>query len=169
MSKQLLIFRHAKSDWGNSEISDFNRPLNARGLKDAPTMGKRLKKRDWIPEKVISSPATRAITTAQLVCKEIDYPQDSIVENKSIYDATCTQLMKIINNLDNKADSIALFGHNNGITDLVIYLTDADIYNIPTAGMVLISFPFDDWAMISKHTGEVTFYDFPKSYDTDNE
>jgi phosphohistidine phosphatase len=163
MNKQLLIFRHSKSDWGNTEISDFNRPLNTRGSKDAPMMGKRLKKKKWVPDQIISSPALRAFTTANLVCKEIDYPPEDIIQNKSIYEATCNQLMKIVNHLDNKADNIAIFGHNNGITDLVIYLTDADIYNIPTSGMVLISFPFSDWNMISKHTGEVVFYDFPKN------
>ena len=163
MSKQLLIFRHSKSDWGHPEISDFNRPLNTRGIKDAPMMGKRLKKRNWVPNQIVSSSALRAITTASLVCKEIDTSPEDIIQNKLIYDATCNQLMKIVNHLDNKSDKIALFGHNNGITGLVIYLTDADIYNIPTSGMVLISFPFDDWNMISKHTGEVVFYDFPKN------
>ena len=169
MGKQLLIFRHSKSDWGHPEISDFNRPLNTRGTKDAPMMGKRLKKRKWAPNQIISSPALRALTTAHLVCKEIGSSPEDIIQNKFIYDATCSQLMKIVNHLDNKSENIALFGHNNGITDLVIYLTDADIYNIPTSGMILISFPFDDWNMISKHTGEVVFYDFPKNTDDNDE
>ena len=56
-----------------------------------------------------------------------------------------------------------MFGHNNGITDLAVYLTDADIFNIPTCGMVLITFPFDDWKMVSKNSGEVVFFDFPKN------
>lgn len=168
MSKQLLIFRHAKSDWANADISDFNRPLNSRGLVDAPAMGKRLKALKIKPEMVISSPAMRALSTAKLVCHEINFPIEAIQTNKSIYDATCSQLLKLINNFDNGSDVIALFGHNNGITDLAVYLTDEDIFNIPTCGMVLISFPFDDWAMVSKSNGEMVLYDFPKNIQ-DNE
>lgn len=167
MSKQLLIFRHAKSDWTNADISDFNRPLNSRGLVDAPVMGKRLKQRKITPEMVISSPATRALSTAKIVCQEINFPDEAIQTNKSIYEATCSQLLKLINNFDNGSDLIALFGHNNGITDLAVYLTDKDIFNIPTCGMALISFPFNDWAMVSKCTGELVFYDFPKNVHED--
>lgn len=163
MGKQLLIFRHAKSDWANTDISDFNRPLNSRGLVDAPVMGKRLKELKIRPEMVISSPAIRALSTAKLVCQEINFPLEAIQTNKSIYEATCSQLLKLINNFDNGSDVIALFGHNNGITDLAVYLTDEDIFNIPTCGIVLISFPFDDWAMVSKSIGEIVFYDFPKN------
>lgn len=168
MSKQLLIFRHAKSDWANADMSDFNRPLNSRGLVDAPAMGKRLKELKIRPEMVISSPAMRALSTAKLVSHEINFPAEAIQTNKSIYDATCSQLLKLVNSFDNGSDFIALFGHNNGITDLAVYLTDEDIFNIPTCGMVLISFPFDDWAMVSKANGEMVLYDFPKNIQ-DNE
>lgn len=163
MSKQLLIFRHAKSDWANADISDFNRPLNNRGLVDAPAMGKRLKQLKIKPEMVITSPALRALSTAKLVCQEINFPIEAIQTNISIYDATCGQLLKLITHFDNGSDVIALFGHNNGITDLAVYLTDEDIFNIPTCGMMLISFPFDDWGMVSKANGEMVFYDFPKN------
>jgi phosphohistidine phosphatase len=150
MSKQLLIVRHAKSDWDNASLSDFNRPLNKRGIKNAPIIGDKLIKKSFHPDLVISSPALRALSTCEAVCK-------------NIYEASQQQLLKIINSIDNDFDKVAMFGHNNGVTDLTVYLTDADIFNIPTSGMVLISFPFDDWNMISKGTGEVIFYEFPKN------
>ncbi len=59
--------------------------------------------------------------------------------------------------------TIAMFGHNPGFTDFANYLTDADIYNIPTSGVVVISFDVDDWAEISHHSGKVLLFDFPKS------
>lgn len=163
MNKKLLIVRHAKSDWSTSSISDFNRPLNDRGKKNAPIMGIKLKKRDFVTDYIVSSPANRAISTAKLMVKELDLPIESIQLNSSIYDASCDTLLKIVNNIDQEKNVATLFGHNNGITDLAVYLTDADIFNIPTCGMVLITFPFDDWKMVSKNSGEVVFFDFPKN------
>ena len=163
MSKKLLIVRHAKSDWGNARITDFNRPINERGKSNAPIMGKRLKEKGIFPDTVISSPALRAITTAKLVTHELGFTTAKIKLEKSIYEATCATLLKIVNDFDNEHEMVALFGHNNGITDLAVYLTDAEIFNIPTSGMVMINFPFDDWKMVGKDTGEVEFFDYPKN------
>lgn len=163
MSKKLLIVRHAKSDWGNAGITDFNRPINERGKTNAPIMGKRLKEKGIFPDTVISSPALRAITTAKLVTHELGFTVAKIKQEKSIYEATCATLLKIVNDFDNEHEMVALFGHNNGITDLAVYLTDAEIFNIPTSGMVMINFPFDDWKMVGKDTGEVEFFDYPKN------
>lgn len=163
MSKQLLIVRHAKSDWNDASLSDFNRPLNIRGLEDAPIIGEKLLKKSFHPDLVISSPALRALSTCEIVCKKLRIDNSKIETNLNIYEASHQQLLKIINNIDNEFDKVAIFGHNNGVTDLTVYLTDTDIFNIPTSGMVLILFPFDDWNMISKGTGKVVFYEFPKN------
>ena len=159
MGKQLLIMRHAKSDWNDANIIDFNRPLNPRGLTNAPIMGKRLKEKGFIPELIITSPALRALTTCEIVVNELGLDRQEIQTDKKIYNADVKSLLNIINNLDNSKNSAALFGHNNGITDLTVYLTDADIFNIPTSGVVLIDFPFDDWTLISKNTGSVVFFE----------
>lgn len=163
MSKKLLIVRHAKSDWGSAGITDFNRPINESGKINAPIMGKRLKGKGILPDTVISSPALRAITTAKLITHELGYNIAKIKQEKSIYEASCSTLLKIINDFDNEHEMVALFGHNNGITDLAVYLTDAEIFNIPTSGMVMINFPFDDWKMVGKDTGVVEFFDYPKN------
>lgn len=163
MPKKLLIVRHAKSDWGNAGISDFNRPINERGRINAPIMGKRLREKGVLPDEVISSPALRAITTAKLITSELGFAIENIKSEKAIYEATCSTLLKIVNDLGNEHDFVALFGHNNGITDLAVYLTNAEIFNIPTSGMVMIYFPFDDWKMAGKETGDVEFFDYPKN------
>jgi phosphohistidine phosphatase len=163
MSKQLLIVRHAKSDWDNASLSDFNRPLNKRGIKNAAIIGDKLIKKSFHPDLVISSPALRALSTCEAVCEKLGIDNSEIEINSNIYEASQQQLLKIINSIDNDFDKVAMFGHNNGVTDLTVYLTDADIFNIPTSGMVLISFPFENWNMISKGTGEVIFYEFPKN------
>jgi len=163
MNKQLLIVRHAKSDWGNIDLRDFDRPLNERGFKSANNMGERLLAKAIKPDFIISSPALRAITTCEIITNKLGLDEKTIITNKNIYEARTEQLLNIVNELDNDNNLVVLFGHNNGVTDLTVYLTDADIFNIPTCGMVLIDFPFNDWKMVSKNTGTVNFYDYPKN------
>jgi phosphohistidine phosphatase len=163
MPKQLLLVRHAKSDWNDRKQSDFERPLNPRGEKNAPEMAKRLLEKDIIPQQIVSSPALRALTTARLFAGELGLRKSEIIKEPEIYEALTSTLMNVINNLDNKYSFTALFGHNPGITSLVSNLCNEDLYNIPTCGMVLIRFPFDDWNMVSAGTGEMVLYDFPKN------
>lgn len=163
MNKQLLIVRHAKSDWGDIDLRDFDRPLNDRGFKSADTMGERLLSKGIKPDLIVSSPAVRAITTCKIITNKLGLEEKLIVIDKSIYEARTDKLLAIVNDLDNKHHLVALFGHNNSVTDLTVYLSDADIFNIPTCGMVLIDFPFDDWKMVSKSNGTINFYDYPKS------
>lgn len=163
MSKKLLLVRHAKSDWGDASLSDFNRPLNSRGLKDSLVMAQRIAVHQLVPEKLISSPALRAITTCRLMAENWKKELTNIVEEPTIYESNVPNLLKIVNELDDKYDYVALFGHNNGITDFSVYLTDADLFNIPTCGVALIEFPFDNWEMVSKDTGDLLMYDFPKN------
>ncbi|WP_411275665.1 SixA phosphatase family protein [Daejeonella sp.] len=163
MSKQLLLVRHAKSDWDDIKLSDFERPLNSRGEKNAPEMAKRLLRRGKIPQQIVSSPAMRALTTARLFAKELGLKKSDIIKEPRIYEALTTTLINVINKLDNNYSFTSLFGHNPGITDLVGNLCDTDLYNIPTCGMVLIQFPFDDWSLVSTGTGEIVFYDYPKN------
>lgn len=163
MSKKLLIIRHAKSDWADFNLSDFNRSLNKRGEKNAPEMAKRLVKKGLFPKQLVSSPALRAITTAKYFAKELGIKKSEILKEPDIYEALTQTLLDTINNLDDRSDFTALFGHNPGITQLVNDLCDSDIYNIPTCGMALIGFPFDQWEMISRGTGELIFFDYPRN------
>jgi len=163
MPKKLLLVRHAKSDWDNIKLSDFDRPLNSRGEKNAPEMAKRLFKKGVIPQQIVSSPAVRALTTARYFAKELGLEKSEIVKEPEIYEALTSTLMEVVNKLDNNTSFTALFGHNPGITSFVSNLCNTDLYNIPTCGVVLIEFPFDDWAMVSAGTGEMVFYDYPKN------
>lgn len=167
MAKQLILVRHGKSDWGNSELADFDRPLNHRGHKDAPEMAERVSKINLIPEFIVSSPAKRAITTAQHFSTVWKMGAEKIKKEPSIYEANTTALIKVVNQLNNDYDRIALFGHNPGLTDFINYLTDAHVYELPTAAVAVIDFPFDDWFVISQHTGSLLLLDAPKSRDGD--
>ncbi len=163
MAKQLLLVRHGKSDWGNLDLQDFDRPLNKRGKENAPEMAERLINRGFKIDQIVSSPAKRAKSTAKYFAEA--YNIDEIRFEESIYEASSSTLLKVVNGLNDSADKVVMFGHNPGFTDFANELSGADIYNIPTAGMVLISFPFDSWQMVSKGTGELVFFDYPKNSD----
>ncbi|TKC06514.1 histidine phosphatase family protein [Pedobacter polaris] len=162
MAKELIIIRHAKSDWKNTELSDFDRPLNNRGKSNAPEMAHRLVKQKIVPELIVSSPALRALTTAKFFADTWQMPLADIQQEPSIYEASVRSLLEVVNQLDNKFDRIALFGHNPGLTDLVNYF-GGYLNNMPTCSVVLLKFPFDDWAMASEGTAKVLLFDYPKS------
>lgn len=163
MKKQLLLIRHAKSDWGSLALKDFDRPLNARGFFNAPEMGKRWLQKNIFIDAFVSSPAMRAITTAKLIAIEIAFDTEKIIKNPSVYHATQQQLLSLVNKFDNNFNSIALVGHNPGLSEFANYLTNSDNYNLPTCAMVLITFDTDNWDEVSGGTGEVSWFDYPKN------
>ena len=99
--KKLYIIRHAKSDWSDDTLKDFDRPLNKRGLKNAPFMGSLLKNKNINPDLILSSPALRAITTAEIIANRVEY-KNNIETNKSIYETPYSTLEKIIYEIDDK-------------------------------------------------------------------
>lgn len=163
MTKHLLLIRHAKSDWDNEGLRDFDRPLNNRGNRNAPAMAERLLKNRLVPQHLISSPAKRAITTAGYFADVFQIEKKQIQLEEDIYEASSSALLKVINGIDNRYSFVALFGHNPALTNVAASLSDSDIANIPTCGMALIKFTFDDWGMISNGTGELQFFDYPKN------
>ncbi len=161
MVKELLLVRHAKSDWVAGLQRDFDRPLNQRGVANAPEMAQRLVDKEWMPELIVTSPALRAKTTAQLFAEV--WGGSEIREEKRIYEASIQTLLKVVNGFDNSFHKIALFGHNPAITDFVYALSDAWLGNMPTASYCLLEFSIDNWALVSAGTGKLLAFDYPKS------
>jgi phosphohistidine phosphatase len=162
--KTLYIVRHAKSSWDNPMIADFKRPLNERGLKDAPRMGKRLKEKAIHPNAMITSPAVRAIETCKAIASAIQFSQENIMQEAQLYHASAEAILNVIRRSSAKTGSQMLFGHNPGLTDFVnMMCPNADIENIPTCGVVGISFHTDAWIDISDKNSEVLFFDYPKN------
>ncbi|MBI5462442.1 MAG: histidine phosphatase family protein [Gammaproteobacteria bacterium] len=121
MSFELLLLRHAKSDWDQS-CDDFDRPLNARGRHDAPRIGRWLREHDMLPDRVLSSPAHRAAQTAQAVCAQLGYPAERIVWDKRLYLAALETLLDILAEQTDHPQRLLLIGHNPGLEDLLEYL-----------------------------------------------
>lgn len=146
-------------------VDDFERPLNDRGKRDAPRMGKRLKEREIHPELILSSPAKRALSTAKRIAKEIHYAKTGIKTVRSLYHADEETILGLVQDLPNKYNCVMLFTHNPGLTDFVNTLMDGaiEIENVPTCGLVAFQFQVDDWQQIQWGMGKLLFFDYPKS------
>lgn len=161
--KRLTLIRHAKSSWDSPALDDFDRPLNKRGERNAPDMGKRLAKREFLPDLIITSPAKRAYTTARIVAREIGYSRNRIQPDERIYMADPTALTKLVRETPEEVDHVALFGHNPGFTQLTNRLGDVRIDNVPTCGVVCLEFDIDSWRAFPGDGGTLLDFDFPKS------
>ena len=163
--KTLYVVRHAKSSWDDPDKADFDRPLNDRGKRDAPRMGKRLKEKDIHPDLMLSSPAKRALSTCKRIAKELGYQKEKIKEDRLLYHAGDDQILSVLQNVNDKQTSVMIFGHNPGLTDFVNSLMseEKNIDNIPTTGVVAFQLNVDSWKQVTWGIGKMLFFDFPKS------
>jgi phosphohistidine phosphatase len=161
--KTLYIVRHAKSDKDQEKLEDIDRPLNARGYIDAHAMGLKLNDTRRKPELIVSSPAVRALTTALIFARKFDYDPKKIVLEHALYESSVKDYLQVIGELDNSFSSVMIFGHNSTITSLVNSLTTPFTENVPTCGVVAVSFTLNNWKEITKDSGKLVLYDFPKN------
>lgn len=163
-SKRLTLVRHAKSDWSDPSLQDFERPLNARGARDAPDMAARLLVAGLKPTRMISSPALRALTTARSFAEAFGYPAKRIQLAEAAYLATPGGLLEVVRGLGGRATHVMLFGHNPGISGFGAWLTgDESAGEVPTCAVMSLLVPLRDWHELEFGQAERDFYDFPKS------
>ena len=140
----MLILRHAKSSWADSSQDDWQRPLNARGVRDAPRVGDWLRKRALVPHIIITSDAVRAVTTAQAVAQAAGYSRD-IVTDPSLYHARPDDLLDALTVVSDAADTVLIVGHNPGLEDFVLLLT-GEHHGMVTSAIVALDVPIDRWS-----------------------
>lgn len=162
--KQLYLVRHAKSSWRNPDLSDFARPLNERGERDAPFMGKRFCKYDVRPDLILSSPASRAISTAKIIAGEIGCSINEIQTDDGLYLADVPTLLNTVTRVDDAFNDLMVFAHNPGITEFAEYLSNYRIGNVPTCGAVCVKFDVQSWHDVKRGEGEFVFFDYPKKH-----
>ena len=162
--KNLYLTRHAKSSWNNPGLADIDRPLNGRGKKAAPLMGKLISERGEKPELLISSPANRAFSTAKAFAKEMGYAETDIIVNPAIYGVGAQQLLNLVKDFDDLYNSIMLFGHNPTFTSFGNMVSGENIVNVVTCGVVRIDFEFSSWKNIDFNSGRMVFYEYPKKH-----
>lgn len=163
--KTVYIVRHAKSSWDNPSLPDFERPLNDRGKRDAPEMGRRLHKRGIMPDILLSSSAKRARSTAKRIARTLGIDEKHIRLADNLYHAEPEMILSTIQQLPDSVDNAMLFGHNPGLTDFVNKYINVHIDNIPTCGIVAAKFNVKSWKDINHVKGELVFFDFPKQTD----
>jgi phosphohistidine phosphatase len=162
MMKKLYMIRHAKSSWKDISLDDYDRPLNKRGQKNAPFMGKLLKQKGVKPDAILSSPANRAKTTAKLIANEIDY-KNYITFDENIYEAGSSTLFFILKELDDGIGTVFLVGHNPELNILAHKLVGFH-ENIVTSGVLEIEFDSESWAEIDAQNAKLISYEYPKKY-----
>lgn len=161
--KTLLLVRHAKSDWNDPSLSDFDRPLNERGKRDAPMMAKRLVDMKIFIEAFISSPAKRARKTATIFAEAFKQDKDDLILKQELYGAAEEVFFNVIGELKDKHDTVAVFSHNPGLTDFANQLAGVRVDNIPTAGVFAVKAHCKKWADFKDAEKDFWFFDYPKS------
>lgn len=151
INKELLLLRHGKSDW-NIDTTDFYRPLNKRGKRNAQQMGEWLKKKKLFPELIMSSPATRALSTAEIVRDAMGLPIHSIKTEDSIYEASLADLRLVLFQIPDSVQRLLLIGHNPGFESLLSYLAPSipiadDGKLMPTAALAYLQLD-TQWASL---------------------
>lgn len=160
--KQVLIIRHAKSSWTNALVSDFERPLNDRGHRDAPLMAGRMKLRGVAIQAFLSSTANRALTTAVYFAEAYGKAKKDILRFPQLYHAPAPVFYKVIETIPAAIETAAIFSHNPGITEFVNELTETSIDDMPTCGIFAIRIESDNWEDFRTARKSFWFFDYPK-------
>jgi phosphohistidine phosphatase len=160
--KQLLLIRHAKSSWDDPLQNDIDRPLNKRGKKDAPEMAERLLDKKIKIDAFISSPAERALSTCIYFAKAFDVKKKEIIQVDELYNAQVENFYKVIGEVDDTFDSIAIVSHNPGITAFANELTDVHVDDMPTCSIFSVKADIEKWKEFTEGEKLFWFFDYPK-------
>jgi len=158
----LTLIRHAKSSWDHAQLSDFERPLNERGQRDAPRMAAHVLELLGRPDRIVTSPAVRALTTAQCFAKVLGVDAHHLQTLPRIYDANVLTLLKLVQALDDADQHVMMFGHNPGFSQLAHQLAPCPFDDMPTCAVVQLSLAVDTWAAVDKNGGRMQHYAYPK-------
>ncbi len=164
---RLIIMRHAKSDWSEENRSDFDRPLTARGKEAAKLMSKWLKHKQYRIDLIICSPALRTKQTCQLVSQELGIPQNNILWETGIYEASLNNLLALVNQHGEEVQTLLIIGHNPGLDQLLCYLS-RDPPSVSSSGKLLTTaavaiLDYGDAAITAKpHQAQLQYLIRPK-------
>lgn len=160
--KTIYIVRHAKSSWEEIGLSDEQRPLLKKGIKRTQKVTDFLVSKKVRVDHIISSPAVRALETAKLVAIVLGYPLKDIQLDPRIYHTTGRKLFELLFEAPREAGSVMLVGHNPALTDFVNHFLDPRIDNLPTSGVVSVSFETDRWEQLPLAKFKVDFFMTPR-------
>ncbi len=158
--KTLIIIRHSKSSWKDNSLSDFDRPLNKRGIKDAKKMSFELSEKIKKVDLLLSSSSKRTTQTSNYFLDSINVRSNIFSEN--LYHSSSDLIFDYVLKINNKYNKAIIVGHNPGLTNIINKLTNLKLDNLPTSGIVIIVFDVDNWKKINYKSGLVEWMKFPK-------
>jgi phosphohistidine phosphatase len=164
--KTLIVFRHGKSSWDNDRLSDYDRPLNDRGIEQVPMMAEVLLTYHIVPELIKVSTAKRTRQTTEGIMKTTNWNPEIVEFSQDLYHASSDELTNVIQNSDNKINTLMFVGHNPGLTQLINLYSNTRLDNLPTSGFCIIEFAgINQWKDVKYGlTGTLTCFEYPKKY-----
>jgi len=162
--KTLYCVRHAKSSWSNPDLSDYNRPLNQRGKRDAPFMADMTVLRELKADIILSSPAKRAFATANIFRKAHGLKKNELIKDERLYLASPDIMLDVVREMPSEFGVIYLFGHNPGMTYLANYFSESQIENVPTCGMFKVLCEVEHWHELNRDKGRLETFVYPKMF-----
>ena len=160
--KNLFLLRHAKSSWANSELRDFDRPLNKRGKRDAPRMSSWFGSLETFNGLIISSPAKRAKSTAEVMARELGV---SLQENDGLYTFSNQNIFEeLIWTTPEEYEDLMLVGHNEIISAVANDFCDSSVDRMVTCSLVCLEFDVKSWSEVQPGTGNKRFHAYPKMF-----
>jgi len=161
--KIVYLVRHAKSSWDYGNVDDHDRPLKGSGISDAHLISHLLSEANDSPQALFSSPATRALHTAMIFARNLQFPFSAIEIRKELYMCSEERLLKLIKSVDDSFDSVMIFSHNPTITDFVNRCIEQRIDNVPTTGVVSFHFDISSWKDAT-YNARLALFDYPKKH-----
>ena len=159
--KTLILVRHGKSSW-EYEVGDKDRPLKERGINDAYLVGSVFRMQAPEIDAAYSSPANRALHTALILMRSLNYPLGRFQITEDLYDFSGGSVARFVQGLDDALQTVIIFGHNHAFTHIANQWGSESIDNVPTSGLVQLSFNINSWRDIQ--SGQTEKVIFPKSH-----
>ncbi len=165
--KELLLLRHAKSSWKQPDLEDFYRPLKQKGINDASIIGEYIKQIDLIPQYIVCSDSVRTKDTLDIILKKINFKNNiKFSYNHSLYEASVDDILKVISQIDNEFNRVMIVGHNPGMEDTVLKLTQKPFPfpKFSTCGLALLELNIDNWKDIKNSKAILKLFKSPKMF-----
>lgn len=159
--KKIILIRHGKSSWEHN-VSDLDRPLKKRGKSDAEIVSNNFKSKNYSIDKVFTSNAKRAYSTCKIFQNQLNWDENLISIDESLYDFSGESVLRFVSNLDNNLNTVVIFGHNHAFTSIVNMYGDRYINNLPTSGLVVLNFNVESWEFVKYGRTELIM--FPKDF-----
>lgn len=159
---RLTLVRHAKASWDEVQARDFERPLDPGGQRDAPVMALRVSALRRTPDRLVSSPALRAISTARVFAERLGVDERDIVLEPRIYDASLQTLVEVVRSLPDASRHVMLFGHNPAFSELSNWLATCPFDDMPTCAVASFELSASAWSEVDAGGGRLARYLHPR-------